>query len=69
PTAFVFSHDSLAVGEDGPTHEPVEQLAALRSMPGVDVYRPADANETIASWQVIGKTTDRPSVIVTSRQG
>lgn len=69
PTTFVFSHDSLAVGEDGPTHEPVEQLAALRSMPGVDVYRPADANETIASWQVIGKTTDRPSVIVTSRQG
>lgn len=69
PTTFVFSHDSLAVGEDGPTHEPVEQLAALRSIPGVDVFRPADANETVATWQLIGQMTDRPSVVITSRQG
>lgn len=68
PTTFVFSHDSIAVGEDGPTHEPVEQLVGLRSIPGVNVFRPADANETLAAWQNIGNITDRPAVLVTSRQ-
>lgn len=68
PTAFVFSHDSIAVGEDGPTHEPVEQLVGLRSIPGVNVFRPADANETLAAWQTIGDIDDHPAVLVTTRQ-
>ncbi|KGH87827.1 transketolase [Oenococcus oeni] len=65
---FIFSHDSLAVGEDGPTHQPVEQLETLRATPGIDVYRPADQNETLAAWKVIAKTTDRPTALITSRQ-
>ena len=65
---FVGSHDSIAVGEDGPTHEPIEQLAGFRAMPNLDVIRPADANETAAAWQMIAKTTNRPSLLVTSRQ-
>ncbi len=68
PSIFVGSHDSIAVGEDGPTHEPIEQLASYRAMPNVNVIRPADANEMVASWQVIANTTDRPTVLVTSRQ-
>lgn len=68
PTTFVFSHDSIAVGEDGPTHEPVEQLVGLRSIPGVNVFRPADANETLAAWQTIGDIDDHPAVLVTTRQ-
>ena len=68
PTVFVGSHDSIAVGEDGPTHEPIEQLAGFRAMPNLDVIRPADANETAAAWQMIAKTTNRPSLLVTSRQ-
>lgn len=68
PSVFIFTHDSLAVGEDGPTHEPVEQLAMLRTIPNVQVFRPADANEVVAAWRVIGQTDDRPSVIVASRQ-
>lgn len=68
PSIFIFTHDSLAVGEDGPTHEPVEQLAMLRTIPNVQVFRPADSNETIAAWKVIAKTTDRPSIIIASRQ-
>ena len=67
PCVFVFSHDSVAVGEDGPTHQPVEHLASLRSMPGLDVIRPADANETAAAWS-IAATSDRPVVLVLSRQ-
>ena len=69
PSVFILTHDSLAVGEDGPTHEPVEQLAMLRTIPNVQVFRPADANEMVAVWQTIAKTTDRPSVIIASRQG
>ncbi|OLQ39394.1 transketolase [Oenococcus oeni] len=65
---FIFSHDSLAVGEDGPTHQPVEQLETLRATPGIDVYRPADQNETLAAWKAIAKTTNRPTALVTSRQ-
>lgn len=68
PSIFIFTHDSLAVGEDGPTHEPVEQLAMLRTIPNIQVFRPADANEVVRVWQVIAKTTDRPSVIIASRQ-
>ena len=68
PSIFVGSHDSIAVGEDGPTHEPIEHLASYRAMPNVNVMRPADANEMLACWQVIANTTDRPTVLVTSRQ-
>lgn len=68
PSIFIFTHDSLAVGEDGPTHEPVEQLAMLRTIPNIQVFRPADANEVVAAWKVIATTTNRPSVIVASRQ-
>ncbi len=52
PVTYVFTHDSVAVGEDGPTHEPVEQLASLRAMPGLSIIRPADANETAAAWNM-----------------
>lgn len=68
PSIFIYSHDSIAVGEDGPTHEPVEQLAMLRTIPNIQVIRPADAHETMKAWKVIAETTDRPSVIITSRQ-
>jgi transketolase len=65
---FVYSHDSVGVGEDGPTHQPVEHLATLRAIPGLQVIRPADANETVAAWRaVVGH--DGPSVLVLSRQG
>lgn len=68
PVTYVFTHDSIAVGEDGPTHEPIEQLAALRSMPNVNVIRPADANEVLGAWQNISEETSKPSVMVLSRQ-
>jgi transketolase len=64
---FVFTHDSLAVGEDGPTHQPVEQLASLRAMPNMTVIRPADANETAAAW-IIAVTRNRPVCMALSRQ-
>ncbi len=64
----VFTHDSIAVGEDGPTHQPVEQLAALRALPNLNVIRPADANETAVAWQVAITTTDRPTALILSRQ-
>ncbi len=66
-TAFVWSHDSVGVGEDGPTHQPVEQLAALRAMPGLPVVRPADANETAAAWRA-HINGDGPTALVLSRQ-
>ncbi|QMU07448.1 transketolase [Levilactobacillus suantsaii] len=69
PVIYVFTHDSLAVGEDGPTHEPVEQLAALRSIPGLTVYRPADGNETAAAWLAALQATDHPTALVLTRQG
>ncbi len=65
----VFTHDSIAVGEDGPTHEPVEQLAGLRSVPNLNVIRPGDANETAVAWKVAIETGDRPTAIILSRQG
>ncbi|CAG4920634.1 transketolase [Acidithrix sp. C25] len=66
---FVFTHDSIAVGEDGPTHEPVEHLAALRAIPNLRVMRPADANETAAAWATSIGDPSMPSVLVLSRQG
>ncbi len=64
----LFTHDSIALGEDGPTHQPVEQLASLRAIPNLTVIRPADANETAAAWRVALETRDRPVVLVLSRQ-
>jgi transketolase len=64
----VFTHDSIALGEDGPTHQPVEQLAALRAVPNLTVIRPGDANETAVAWRVALETRDRPVLIVLSRQ-
>ena len=66
PSTFVFTHDSVIIGEDGPTHQPVEQLASLRSIPNHYVYRPCDANEIIGSWQAI-LNNDKPSSLVLSR--
>ncbi|MEU8712454.1 transketolase [Streptomyces sp. NPDC048663] len=68
PATYVWTHDSIGLGEDGPTHQPVEHLAALRAIPGLDVVRPADANETTACWQTILEHTDRPAGLVLSRQ-
>ncbi|MBY0096879.1 transketolase [Mesobacillus maritimus] len=68
PVTYVFTHDSIAVGEDGPTHEPVEQLPALRTMPDLTVLRPADANETSAAWRTALESTDTPTVLVLTRQ-
>jgi len=64
----VFTHDSIALGEDGPTHQPVEQLASLRAIPNLIVIRPADANETAVAWRVALETRDRPVVLVLTRQ-
>ena len=64
----VFTHDSIALGEDGPTHQPVEQLAVLRAIPNLTVIRPGDANETAVAWRVALETRDRPVVLVLSRQ-
>jgi transketolase len=68
PVTYVWTHDSIGVGEDGPTHQPVEQLAALRAMPGIDIVRPADATETAIAWRTILEHTDRPAGLVLSRQ-
>ena len=66
--AWVFTHDSVALGEDGPTHQPVEHLAALRAIPGLTVIRPADANETAEAWRVIIEDLEGPAVLALSRQ-
>ncbi|AUD62251.1 transketolase [Tenericutes bacterium MO-XQ] len=68
PSIFVFTHDSIAVGEDGPTHQPVEHLAGLRSIPNLNVIRPADVHETIAAWKVAIESKHTPTVIVLTRQ-
>ncbi|UPM52774.1 transketolase [Gottfriedia acidiceleris] len=68
PVTYVFTHDSIAVGEDGPTHEPVEQLAAFRSLPNLNVIRPADGNESSAAWKVAVEAKDAPTMLVLSRQ-
>lgn len=69
PVTYVFTHDSIAVGEDGPTHEPVEQLASLQAIPNLDVIRPADGNEVAQAWKVALTATDHPTVIILTRQG
>jgi len=69
PTIYVWTHDSIGLGEDGPTHQPIEQLAALRAIPGLDVVRPADANETAVVWRQVLEHTDRPAGLALSRQG
>ena len=68
PTTYVWTHDSIGLGEDGPTHQPVEHLAALRAIPGLDVVRPADANETVAAWRTVLEQTDRPAALALTRQ-
>jgi transketolase len=68
PVTYVWTHDSIGLGEDGPTHQPVEHLAALRAIPGLDVVRPADANETAWAWRTILENDDRPAGICLSRQ-
>jgi transketolase len=69
PSTFVFTHDSIGLGEDGPTHQPIEQLATLRATPNLDVVRPAGFNETALAWQHALRQTDRPTVLALSRQG
>ena len=68
PVTYVWTHDSVGLGEDGPTHQPIEHLWSLRNIPHLDVVRPADANETAAAWQAILERTDRPSALCLSRQ-
>lgn len=68
PAIYVLTHDSVAVGEDGPTHEPIEHLASYRVMPNVNVLRPADANETAAAWKIALESTETPTIIALTRQ-
>ncbi|MGH3735281.1 MAG: transketolase [Micromonosporaceae bacterium] len=68
PVTYVWTHDSIGLGEDGPTHQPIEHLAALRAIPGLDVVRPADANETAIAWRKALEHTDRPTALCLTRQ-
>ncbi|MDQ1710065.1 MAG: transketolase [Frankiaceae bacterium] len=68
PVTYIWTHDSIGLGEDGPTHQPIEQLAALRAIPGLDVVRPADANETAVAWRTILEHNDRPAGFCLTRQ-
>ena len=68
PVTYVWTHDSIGLGEDGPTHQPVEHLAALRAIPGLDVVRPADANETVAAWKAILENPTGPAALCLTRQ-
>ncbi|KAB2811313.1 transketolase [Pimelobacter simplex] len=68
PVVYVWTHDSIGLGEDGPTHQPIEHLAALRAIPGLDIIRPADANETAAAWPQVLRNSDRPAGLILSRQ-
>lgn len=68
PVIFVWTHDSIAMGEDGPTHQPIEQLDSLRAMPGMVTLRPADANEVVEAWRVVMQLRDSPASLVLSRQ-
>jgi transketolase len=69
PSIFVFTHDSIGLGEDGPTHQPVEHIAALRAMPNLLVFRPADANETAQAWKYALEHRDSPAALLLTRQG
>jgi transketolase len=68
PVTYIFTHDSIGVGEDGPTHQPIEHLASLRAMPNLEVIRPADANEVAVSWKYIIESSDTPTALILSRQ-
>jgi transketolase len=68
PVVYVWTHDSIGLGEDGPTHQPIEHLSALRAIPGLDVVRPADANETAWAWRLALEHTDRPTALALTRQ-
>ena len=68
PIIYIWTHDSISMGEDGPTHQPVEQLASFGAMPGMVLLRPADANEVVEAWRVVMQLTDRPASLVLSRQ-
>ena len=68
PTIFIFTHDSIGVGEDGPTHQPIEQIASLRAIPGFNTIRPGDANEVAEAWRVILSLKREPAALVLSRQ-
>jgi len=68
PVIYVFTHDSIGVGEDGPTHQPVEQLASLRAIPGFMVLRPADANEVTEAWKVVMQLRHEPAALILTRQ-
>ncbi len=68
PSIFVFTHDSIGVGEDGPTHEPIEQIASMRMIPNFNVFRPADGNETAVAWKVALQSTETPTLLALSRQ-
>ena len=68
PVTYVWTHDSIGLGEDGPTHQPIEHYAALRAIPGLDFVRPADANETAVAWRTILEHNDRPAGLSLSRQ-
>jgi transketolase len=68
PVIHIFTHDSIGVGQDGPTHQPVEQLASLRAMPGLLVFRPADANEVVETWKIVAGLKREPAAIVLTRQ-
>src|SRR6202021_2659505 len=68
PTIHIFTHDSIGVGEDGPTHQPIEQLPSLRAVPGLIVLRPADANEVVEAWRVIMQLHHKPAALILSRQ-
>lgn len=68
PSIFVFTHDSIGVGEDGPTHQPIEHIASLRLIPNLDVIRPGDANEVVEAWKLMIDNVDRPSALILSRQ-
>src|SRR3546814_13710111 len=69
PATYVWTHDSIGLGEDGPTHQPIEHLAGLRAIPGLDVGRPADANETAAARLAVLERTDRPAGLCMTRPG
>ena len=68
PVLYIWTHDSIGLGEDGPTHQPIEHVAALRLIPGLDVVRPADANETSAAWSTVLQHKDRPAALILTRQ-
>jgi transketolase len=68
PVLHIFTHDSIGVGEDGPTHQPVEQLISLRAVPGLQVFRPADANEVTETWRIVTALRHEPAALILSRQ-